>query len=192
MTPRTPAVVLLAATAVLALAACAHSPAGAADSRRPPAVAGLGADSPEPSPDSAGTPTATSDDQSTATTTPTPSKTYGNGSGTGTGNGTGNGTGPQIVSFTATGAVCPVAAKPDAPYSQPGQVTIAWKISGADGVDLFMDQGLWRSYTGQQGSDTLPFACPDTTKANTHTYTLKVKNHAGVAKNISATAKPNP
>jgi hypothetical protein len=184
MTRRTPAVVLLAPIAVLALAACAHSPTSAADSRRPPAVAGLGADSTAPSPDSAGTPTVSGGDQSTPNSTPTHSKP--------SGSGTGGGTGPQIVSFTATGAVCPVEAKPGAPYSQPGQVTIAWKVSGADGVDLFMDQGLWRSYTGQQGSDTLPFACPDTTKANTHTFTLKVKNHAGVSKTISATAKPNP
>src|SRR2546421_652386 len=45
---------------------------------------------------------------------------------------------------------------------------------------------------GQQGSDTLPFQCPDKTKSNSHTFTLTIKGHNGATKTISASAKPNP
>jgi hypothetical protein len=185
MTRRTLAPLLLAAGAALALTACAHA-SGTASSHRSPGTAGLGAVATDPYPDTTGTPTTTDTDQSTPKTNPTPSKS------TGTGTGGGTGGGPKIVSFTATGAVCPVEAKPGAPYSQPGQVTVSWKISTSDGVALAMDGGLWSNYPGQQGSATLPFQCPDKTKPNTHTYTLTIKGHAGATKTISATAKPNP
>jgi hypothetical protein len=137
------------------------------------------------------------------TASPTPDSTYtqdsgqntsgGNHGGGGTTSPTPTRTGPQIVTFTAKGAVCPVDPKPGAPYGSPGKVTIAWKISGADTVDLAMDGGLWHSYPGQQGSDNLPFSCdnnhgPMTVK---HTFTLTIKN-TSVTKTISAAAKNNP
>ncbi len=176
----TSAAVLLAAAATLALAACAHQTGtGAANAHRSPAAAGLAADSAEPSPDSTNTDTqSNSGDTQNGHPSPAPSKS--------------TASGPQIISFTATGAVCPVYAKPGAPYSQPGQVTISWKLSNADGVSLAMDGGLWKSYDGQQGSDTLPFQCPaDANKPNTHKFTLTIKN-TNVTKTISASAKTNP
>jgi len=196
MTRRTTASVLLAAVAALAMTACAHASAGSANqaNHRAPGTGGFGAVETDPSPDS--TTTATPDtDQTQADPSPSPSKSgngKGSGSGGGTGYGSGTGDGPKIVSFTATGAVCPVDAKPGAPYSQPGKVTISWKISSNDGVSLSMDGGLWSSYSGAQGSDTLPFQCPDKTQPNTHKFTLTIKGHAGATKTISATAKPNP
>ena len=197
MTRRTPASLLLAAAAALALTACAHASANPAD-RRNPDSGGFGAVENDPSPDSSVTATATPDAGQTPPQTdpsPAPSKSgngKGNGAGGGGGYGNGTGDGPKIVSFTATGAVCPVYPKPDAPYSQPGQVKISWKISSTDGVSLAMDGGLWNSYPGQEGSDTLPFQCPDKGKSNSHTYTLTIKGHNGATKTISASAKANP
>ena len=189
MTRRTPAAVLLAATAALALAACAHSAGtGSATTHRSPATAGLGANGD----DTTATPTAS---DNTAGQT-------GGGTGGGNGNGTGGGhgspspsrstaTGPQIVSFTATGAVCPVKPQPDAPYGRPGQVTISWKIANADGVSLAIDGGQYTSYDGTQGSDTISFQCPLPGKTNTHKYTLTIKN-TGVKKTVSASAPAEP
>jgi hypothetical protein len=189
MTRRTPTAVLLAAAAALALAACAHSAGtGSATSQRSPATAGLGANG---------------DDASASPTATDTGQTGGNGNGTGGGTGSGSGhgspspsrstaTGPQIVSFTATGAVCQVNPQPDAPYGRPGQVTVSWKLANADGVSLSIDGGLWKSYDGAQGSDTLPFACPaPANNPNTHKYTLTIKN-TNVWKTVSATAKTNP
>jgi hypothetical protein len=194
MTRRTTASALLAAVAALALTACAHASAGSANQadHRAPGTGGFGAVETDPSPDTTVTATPDADPQPPS---PSPSKSgngKGSGSGGGTGYGTGTGDGPKIVSFTATGAVCPVEPKPGAPYSQPGKVTISWKISSSDGVSLSMDGGLWSTYPGAQGSDTLPFQCPDKTHPNTHTFTLAIKGHAGATKTISATAKPNP
>jgi hypothetical protein len=177
MTRRTTASLLLTGAAALALAACSHQAgSGTATASRSPATAGLAADSAEPSPGAT-----QQDGGGTRTTRPTPSPSRST-----------TPTGPQIVSVTATGAVCPVYAKPGAPYSQPGQVTISWKLANADGVSLAMDGGLWKSYDGQQGSDTLPFSCPqDATKPVAHTFTVTIKN-THVTKTVSATAKPNP
>jgi len=187
MTRRTPALVLLAAAATVALAACGHPSGTAASGQRSPARAGLGANGTDPSAEDASDQTVDDGPAATPTRTSTARPTPSTSTSTSTGTG-----GPTILSFTATGAVCPVDPKPDAPYSQPGKVTISWKISGADGADLFLDSGLWNSYSGTNGSSTLPFQCPDKTKPNTHTFTLKLKGHASVSKTISATAKPNP
>ena len=100
--------------------------------------------------------------------------------------------GPRIVSFTATGAQCPVYTKPDAPYQQPGQVTISWKLANADGVSLAMDGSPYGSYDGAQGSETISFQCPAPAgQSNTHKYTLTIKN-THVTKTVSASAKTNP
>ena len=179
------------------MTACAHASAGSADqaNHRAPGTGGLGAVETDPSPDASATTDADQAPPPRTDPSPTPSRSgngKSSGAGGGTGTGTGTGDGPKIVSFTASGAVCPVDAKPGAPYSQPGKVTISWKISSTEGVSLSMDGGLWNSYPGAQGSDTLPFQCPDKTHPNTHTFTLAIKGHAGATKTISATAKPNP
>ena len=186
MTRRTPVLALLTAATAFALVACSH-PAGsgsASTHRSRPASAGLGANG-----DDTG---ATPPDDTTGQ-----NGDSGTGTGTGTGNGTGHGspnpsrstaTGPQIVSFTATGAVCP-AHGPG--YDQPGEVTISWKISGGSAVSLAMDGGQYSSYTGQQGSDKLPFQCPNAVRTHTHKYTLTIKN-TNVTKTVSASAPAEP
>src|SRR5689334_5656896 len=190
MTRSSLAPIVLVAAATLALTACGTHPSGAGGARNQPGSKELAGISGAPATD--------------ATPAPSDGPTTADGGGNAAGNGGGNGgggghptsapttaggggTGPRVVSFTATGAVCPVLPKPGAPYSQPGQVVISWKVSGGTGVDLLMDKGLWRSYTGTQGTDTLPFACPDTTKPATHSYTLTLKG-TSVSKTISATA----
>ncbi len=175
---------VLVAAAALAVTACGRP---ASDTRRQQGSTEVGA-----SPGTAST--APADSVPVPTGSPAPNSGGGNAGGPGrpaSSPVTGGGTGPRVVSFSATGAVCPVVAKPGAPFSRPGQVTVTWKISGAGGVDLLMDKGLWRSYTGTQGSDTLPFACPDTSNPATHSYTLTVKGTA-VSRTVSATARPNP
>jgi hypothetical protein len=183
MTRRTPAVLLVTATAALGLAACSHpAPTGTgATARRSPATAGFGQDpadqsggQDQPTPDSAGTGAPAGAGTHTGRPSPGPSRSVA--------------TGPQIVSFTATGAVCPAQGPA---YSHPGQVTVSWKTSGGDGVSLAIDGGLWRTYPGPQGSDTLPFACPAAGKTNTHRYTLTITDTA-VTKTVSASAPAEP
>jgi len=187
MTSRTLATVSLVAAGVLALAGCAHTARGTAGDQRNPASAGLGAIDASPSPsDAYGTSTPTQD----------------TGNGTGNGDGTGGGhhaspspsvwsTGPRIVSFTATGAVCP--SYPQGHDGIPGSVTVSWKIANADTVDLYMDGGLYKSYPGTEGSDTLNFACSTQAPRQkvTHTYTLTIKN-TNVKATASASAYSNP
>jgi hypothetical protein len=175
---RTPILIFVSA---LALAGCAQRSGGTPTTPPSSGQGGFGevnGQTASPTPDAGSTPDngpTTSGGNHGGGTSPSPTRT-----------------GPQIVTFTARNAVCPVDPKPDAPYSSPGQVTVAWKISGADTVDLAMDGGLWRSYPGQQGTDTLPFQC-DNSKLQTvtHTFTLTIKN-TGVAKTVSASAKTNP
>src|SRR5438105_5789004 len=167
MTRRTRTPWILAS--VLALAGCAH-PGGGSPAAQSSGQAGIVAlDGQSPSP----TPTATSTQDSGST---------GNG---GNSNGGGNQyspspstnpSGPRIVSFTATGAVCPVTGTPYA--DRPGQVTVSWKIANADTVDLLMDGGPYNSYPGTEGSDKLNFACSEQAPRVkvTHTYTLVIKN----------------
>jgi hypothetical protein len=192
MTSRTLATVSLVAAGVLALAGCAHPGRNTPGDQQNQATAGLGAIDASPSP---------SDTTSTSDT--------GNGNGSGSGNGTGYGngsggghhtsptpstnpSGPRIVTFTATGAVCPSQPQGQ-PYSNPGSVTVSWKIANADTVEMYMDGGLWKSYPGTEGSDTLNFQCslqPPRQKV-THTYLLVIKN-TSVKKTVSASAYSNP
>jgi hypothetical protein len=183
---------LVASVAALALAGCAQSGGASTGNGGQGGLVSLGNPSASASPST----TATQD------TTDQNNGGYNNG-GSNSGNGSGNGghsspspsttpTGPRIVSFTATGAVCPVTGTPYA--DRPGQVTISWKIANADTVDLYMDGGLWHNgYPGTQGSDTLPFQCPDTSPSQktTHTFMLVIKN-TNVKKSISASAQSNP
>lgn len=182
MTRRTRTPILIV-TSVLALAGCAHR-AGTPGAPRSSGQAGFGTvDGQSPTP--AATATVTQDAGSTGGGNHTPSPKPSTAD-----------TGPRIVSFTATGAVCPVDPGVGG-YSRPGQVTIAWKIANAnanaDTVDVLMDGGLWKSYPGDQGSDTLNFECslnPPRQKV-THTYTLVIKN-TNVKKTVSASAYSNP
>jgi len=188
MTRRTRTPWILAS--VLALAGCAHpgggSPATAQSSGQAGIVA-LDGQSPSPSP--------------TATSTQDRGSSGNGGSNSGNGNGNGNQyspspstnpSGPRIVSFTATGAVCPSHPQ-GVPYGTDGKVSLSWKIVNADTVDLLMDGGLWKSYPGSEGSDTLNFQCSEQAPRVkvTHTYTLVIKN-TNVKKTVSASAYSNP
>jgi hypothetical protein len=183
---RTPVWIL---AGVLALAGCARQSGGTPTTSQSSGRAGFGevnGQTGSPTPDTGYTP-----DNG-------PTTSSGNNSGNNGGGGTGGTspsptrTGPQIVAFTAKGAVCPVD-NPGLPYSSPGKVTISWKISGADTVDLAMDGGLWKSYPGQQGTDDLPFECDNNhgPMTVTHTFKLTIKN-TSVWKTVSASAKNNP
>jgi hypothetical protein len=192
MTRRTRTSSIVAAS-VLALAGCAHPGSGSATGR----------DSGQAGIVAIGSPSPTATD--TATQDTTGNQDNGSNSGTGNGSNSGNGggthtspspstapTGPRIISFTASGAVCPSAPQ-GVPYSTPGEVTLSWKIANADTVDLLMDGGLWKSYPGAEGSDKLNFECslnPPRQKV-THTYTLVIKN-TNVKKTVSASAYSNP
>jgi hypothetical protein len=190
MTRRTRTSTIVAAS-LLALAGCAHPGSGSATGRDSGQAGIVAIGSPSPT----ATATATATDTGTQDTT----GNQDNGSNSGNGGGTHTSspspstapTGPRIVTFTATGAVCPVTGTPYA--DRPGQVTVSWKIANADTVDVLMDGGLWKSYPGSEGSDTLPFQCPDTSPSvkTTHSFTLVIKN-TNVKKTVSATAPSNP
>jgi hypothetical protein len=180
---RTPLWILASA---LALAGCGHQAGAGSATPRSSGHAGFGALDSAPTTPSTPDPTATRTTSSntgggTRTSTARPSPSQPNPSRSG----------PQVLSFTAKNAVCPVTGTPYA--DKPGQVTVSWQISGADTVDLLMDGGLWQSYPDQQGTDTLPFECGSTQQpvTVTHTYKLVIKN-TGVWKTTSASAKTNP
>ena len=197
MTRRTlvPVSLLLASALGLGLAGCAKAAGSTTPDASNSANAGFGAIGSSPSPS----------DVYGGSASPGSDNGNGNGSGNGNSNGNGNGnghtspspsnTGPHIISFTAKGAVCPVDSKGTAaPYSKPGEVTISWKISGATGVSLSMDHGLYDSYDGTSGTQKLPFQC-DNSKPQTvtHTYTLETTGGSPKAsKTISASAQSNP
>jgi hypothetical protein len=192
MTRRTRTSTIVAAS-LLALAGCAHPGSGSATGRDSGQAGIVAIGSPSPT----ATATATATDTGTQDTT----GNQDNGSNSGNGGGTHTSspspstapTGPRIVTFTATGAVCPVTPTPDAPYGQPGQVTLSWKIANADTVDLLMDGDPYKSYPGTEGSDTINFSCPTTGPRVkvTHTYTVIIKN-TSVKKTTSASAYSNP
>ena len=79
-------------------------------------------------------------------------------------------------------------------FHHPGNdVTIAWKTTGAFGVDLTVDgsSGIYGSY-GPSGSQDLGFPCdgmPNTVQ--THTYTITTKGGAVISKTVSASALVN-
>ena len=190
MTRRTRTSTIVAAS-LLALAGCAHPGSGSATGRDSGQAGIVAIGSPSP------TATATATDTGTQDTT----GNQDNGSNSGNGGGTHTSspspstapTGPRIITFTASGATCPVTPTPDAPYGQPGQVTLSWKIANADTVDLLMDGDPYKSYPGTEGSDTINFSCPTTGPRVkvTHTYTVIIKN-TSVKKTTSASAYSNP
>jgi hypothetical protein len=104
------------------------------------------------------------------------------GTNSGGGNDNGGGTsvsGPKIVSFSVS--------KPDC---SAGNVTASWRVTGADGAALAVDNpgiyGAFGSDYPASGSQQLPFSCGSgTTK---HTYTLWPAGAKSVSKTISVSA----
>jgi hypothetical protein len=192
----------------LALAACTHKNGSGQDSGQA-GIAALGSASPSPGDHYSGGPDSGSGNGNGTDTGSGSGSGNGSGNGGGTGGGTGSGGGsgsgghsspspstnpnaPRIVTFTVTNVVCPDYPEGGG-FQQPGSATLTWKIANADTVDVLMDGGLWQSYPGSQGSDTLNFSCtldPPARKVS-HTYTVVIKN-TNVKKTITATATSNP
>ncbi len=112
--------------------------------------------------------------------------------------------GPRIVYFKVTSKpACPVVGTSAAPFSAPGQpVTLAWKVTGASGVALSIDDpgffdahhtGSYQDY-GNEGTVTLAFGCGDTSKPQTtHRYTINTMGGSdSAAKTISVTVPTQP
>lgn len=115
----------------------------------------------------------------------------GPGAGAGSGNGQGNGnTGtttppkptPQLVSFSI-----PSQVDCNNPANQTPYIPVSWTTKNATEVTLAIDgPGLYKSYPGANGSDTVPFAC-----AGPHTYTIVAKGPGGTTtKQVKVSAKP--
>jgi hypothetical protein len=105
--------------------------------------------------------------------------------------------GPKIESFTVVSEpTCPVAGTPDAPFSSPGSgVVIAWKVSGAEGAAISVDNpGMYASYGGDYpaaGQLELSFPCEGGSGETTHTYTVWPKDSKGVSKTLTVSARNN-
>jgi hypothetical protein len=77
---------------------------------------------------------------------------------------------PSITSFTT-----PASGGCIAPFNFPQMINVSWNTKFATKVTLSIDgPGIYRSYDGPSGSDTLPFACP-----GSHTYLLTAYNASG-------------
>ena len=106
--------------------------------------------------------------------------------------------GPKVESFTVVSQPsCPVVGTPDAPFSSPGSgVVIAWKVSGAHGAAISVDDpGRYASYGGDYpatGQLELPFPCDGGSGETTHTYTVWPKDAEGVSKTLTVSARNNP
>jgi hypothetical protein len=77
--------------------------------------------------------------------------------------------GPQIVYFR-------FRQQPKCTASGPQPAIIEWKVSGATGAALSVDNpgivGSYRSYSGTTGSETLYFSCQPAGSTETHVYTI--------------------
>ncbi|MFY1637501.1 hypothetical protein ACN27F_30230 [Solwaraspora sp. WMMB335] len=101
--------------------------------------------------------------------------------------------GPRIVSFTVTGQPSCPAGTTIAPIDGT-PVTLAWQVNGQPTVTLSVDgPGVYQSYQGPQGSETLAFPCdgaPGTYQK--HTYLLTATEHgASTQQTITVQAKIN-
>ncbi|MGH3858795.1 hypothetical protein [Actinokineospora sp.] len=107
-------------------------------------------------------------------------------------------TGPVIVSFTVVQKPsCPINGTPDAPYSKPGTpVIIAWKITGADGAAIAVDNPTLYGAYGKDypatGQLELSFPCSSTAGQTTHKYTVWPKDAKTVSKTLTVSAQNNP
>jgi hypothetical protein len=91
---------------------------------------------------------------------------------------------------------CPVHGTTDAPFSSPGtDVTIAWKVTGAAGAALAVDNptiyGAYGMYDAA-GQLSLSFPCGTTPGKTTHTYTVWPSGIKNVSKSITVSATNNP
>jgi hypothetical protein len=134
-----------------------------------------------------------------------------NGNNNGNGNGSNNNNNGNNSGGNTTKSSAPPAASivyfrlksnPSCPsgtnknYIEGKDAVVEWKISGADKAELAVDgPGLYDSYSGTTGSQTLGFGCGDWQPGQTakHTYTLSItdKNGQKHSKTITATAKVN-
>jgi hypothetical protein len=76
--------------------------------------------------------------------------------------------------------------------SFPGNgTTLAWTTTGATGIQLQIDGGLFGSY-GANGSATLPFSCSGMANTTqTHTYTLVTTGGSPIQRSVMASALVN-
>lgn len=106
--------------------------------------------------------------------------------------------GPVIVSFTVVQKPsCPINGTPDAPYSKPGTpVIIAWKITGAAGAAIAVDNPTLYGAYGKDypatGQLELSFPCSGTTGQTTHKYTVWPKDAKTISKTLTVSAQNNP
>jgi hypothetical protein len=163
----------LSAGAVVALAACGSSGGGTF------VKATL-------SPSTSATPSASA----SASAKPVSSTSLGTTTGgTGTGTGTGTDTGPAATFTLTTAPSCPSGT--NLVHFDGNGATLSWTTTGATGVSLFIDGGLFSSY-GPNGSVTLPFACtatPGTTQS--HTYGLLTMGTTELRRIVGASALVN-
>jgi hypothetical protein len=100
----------------------------------------------------------------------------------------------QIISFKPTQQpLCAIAGTTAAPYHRDAQdIILAWQVTGATGVDLYLDGGLYGSYAAT-GSQQLFFAC-QTKPKQSHTYKLITKGGPGqpASRSLTVTADNNP
>ncbi len=107
--------------------------------------------------------------------------------GTGTG-GTGGGGGLSATFTLTVNPSCPGGTNvfPVAGNDS----TVTWTTSGATGVTIYLDGGLYTNY-GPNGSTSLPFSCemPPTSPTQTHVYKLVATDGSStVERSITATA----
>jgi hypothetical protein len=100
---------------------------------------------------------------------------------------------PKITSFRVVKQpTCPVQGTPDAPYSSPGSVEIAWTVSGAKGAAIAVDNpgtyGAYGSDYAASGKLTLSFPC-DGQGTTTHSYTVWPAGVHDVSRTITASAR---
>ncbi|MBC6451664.1 hypothetical protein [Actinokineospora xionganensis] len=107
-------------------------------------------------------------------------------------------TGPVIVSFSVVQKPsCPINGTPDAPYSKEGvPVIIAWKINGADGAAIAVDNptlyGAYGKDYPASGQLELSFPCSGTTGQTTHKYTVWPKDAKTISRTLTVSAQNNP
>lgn len=129
--------------------------------------------------------TATASPSPTAITSATPSAAPA----THTGTGTGGGAGPTATLTLTMAPSCPSGT--NLVHFDGNGATLSWTTTGATGVSLLIDGGLFSSY-GPSGSATLPFSCtasPNTTQ--THIYTLQTTGTQQLQRTVTASALVN-
>jgi len=81
----------------------------------------------------------------------------------------------------------------DAPFHQDARdIIIAWQVTGATGVQLYMDGGLYGNY-GPTGTQQLFFSC-ETKPEQSHDYKLVTTGGSGASasRTLKITATNNP